>query len=251
MPNWTNNSITVRGTADEIQKFINDGVKNVAEKRVEDFDYSFNSWFPTPDTYRKYDTTNHPNGEGLRLGEHACFWDENSPIVTEELIEEYKKATREQYLDYGCIGWREWNTLNYGCKWDCGFNLKRASDNCVTFNVDTPWTAPLAFIAKLSRRYPELTISINSHYEDGYNEAFVFSNGDQEQIDLDYIQSEIYDYGLKKINELPDAEERVLMTKCLDKYLADGYWYPDDSDYEKQYQNFLVHSEHLKKYFMA
>ena len=97
--------------------------------------------------------------------------------------------------------------------------------------------------------YPELTFDIRSHYEDGYNEAFIYENGEYAENDIDYIQSQFFDYGLKKINELPDATERILLTKCLDKYLSDGYWYPDDSDYEKQYQNFLVHAEHLKRYF--
>ena len=249
MPNWTSNKIIVTGPKEALDKFISDGHKNEGKERVEGCDYSFSSWIPQPETYRKYDTTNHPDGKGLRLGEKSIIWDENSPIVTEELIEAYKVATAEQKAKYGVVGWYEWNVVNYGCKWDSGFNLKRISDTVLHFEMETPWTAPLAFANTLSKRYPELSFEVRSHYEEGFNEVYLYQAGDRFEVDTDYIQSKIYDYSLKKINEIPDSEERVLMTKCLNKFLADGYWYPDDTDYENQYQNFLFYADDLKTYF--
>ena len=177
MPNWTNNAITVRGPKEVLDKMLADA------KRNEQGNYAFSSWLPMPETYHKYDTTNHPNGEGLRVGEHVN-WDKDSPIVTEELIEEYKQATKEQKEKYGVVGWYDWNCANYGCKWDMEFeNLVRDSDTELTIYVETPWSAPANFLLTMSQRYPELVFTADSHYEEGEYEVLEFQNGCWDQLD--------------------------------------------------------------------
>ena len=88
MPNWTDNKIIIKGPKDALEKFIADGKVKVGEERVEDHDYAFSSWIPTPETFLKYDTTNHPSGNGLEIGKPERFWEDNSPIVTAARIRE-------------------------------------------------------------------------------------------------------------------------------------------------------------------
>ena len=178
MPNWTNNSIRIEGPKEVLDKFLADGKAN------EKGEYSFNSWIPIPETYRKYDTTNHPNGEGLRLGQPVDFFEEGSPIVTEELIEEYKQATKEQAEKYGSVGWYDWRCANYGCKWDMAFDsIDRIDDTCLNIMVDTPWSAPGEFLLTISERYPELTINAYSVYEEGEWETIEFHAGEYETLE--------------------------------------------------------------------
>jgi hypothetical protein len=191
MPNWTNNSISIQGPKEVLDKFIADGKPN------EDGEYSFNSWIPIPETYRKYDTTNHPDGKGLTVGEHVDHFDKDSPIVTEELIEEYKQATKEQAEKYGAVGWYDWRCMYYGCKWDMTFDvMDRTSDTNLCIQVDTPWSAPSEFLLTISERYPELSINAYSVYEEGEWETIEFHDGD-----YDVVES-----GLCEWREAYDAE---------------------------------------------
>ena len=81
-----------------------------------------------PETFKKYDTTNHPNGKGLRVGKKIDK-DDDSTIITKELIEEYKQATREQKELYGVVGWYDFNLQTFGCKWDCEVYVESEKDD--------------------------------------------------------------------------------------------------------------------------
>ncbi len=70
MPNWTYNTITIRGNDGTLAKMMNDAVKEENGK------LALQSWFPIPETFLKYDTTNHPNGDRFKVGEE--YWDGRS-----------------------------------------------------------------------------------------------------------------------------------------------------------------------------
>lgn len=159
MPNYVANRIQIIGSDEMVQKVV-EFVKS--DYRVFDFE----KIVPMPETFKKYDTTNHKNGEQLRVGEHIGY-DESSPIVTEELIEEYKRATREQYEQYGVVGWYDWHCKYWGTKWNacepayCGDGL---------FVFDTAWSAPLPVLRALSEIFPEVEIAFAFADEDSsYN----------------------------------------------------------------------------------
>lgn len=170
MPNWTTNEIRISGPAEVVKKFLADA------KKKPDGTYWFSSWIPVPETISKYDTTNHPNGKGLVVGQRAS-WENDSPIVTEELIEEYKKATEEQMAFYGVVGWYDWNRKYFGCKWDCEVEFYSIKETELLAVSTTPWTAPEAFFFAMTNRYPELEFQVNAKYEDGEWEDFVFTEG--------------------------------------------------------------------------
>ena len=240
MPNWTENQIIVKGPKEVLDRMLTEGTK------LDDGSYHFGSWFPIPETYIKYDTTNHPNGEYLEVGK-PISWQKGAPVATEELIEEFKKATAEQKEKYGAVGWYNWNVMTYGCKWDSDFKPVRTDDDKLVITVDTPWSAPKPFLQKMSNRYPELQFDLYAHYEDCANECCSFLEGVEETIDGDFIKTPANDYILKKINERQDSEERVLLTKCAQKYFSDGYWQIDIRNPEDQYLCFLDCLPHISK----
>ena len=162
MPNWTYNTITVTGSKEGLERMMSEA------QRVNGV-LNLSSWFPVPETFKKYDTTNHPDGKGLNVGEE--WWDglgAHEGKVTEELIEEFKQATKEQMEKYGVVGWYDYNRKMYGCKWDCKLTVDGQTDNQIDISVDTPWSEPDAWLGRMSVKYPELTFHNHAEYEEGF-----------------------------------------------------------------------------------
>ena len=180
MPNWTYNEIVVKGEKKNLDKFMNDAIRHEGEAPL-----SLSSWLPIPETYLKYDTTNHPDGKGLKVGEK--WWDglgdHGGQLVTEELIEEFKKATAEQREKYEVVGWYDYNHKVFGCKWDSEVNVDYEGEEEIGLSADTPWTAPEAWLRTISKNYPELVFSVKSTYEEGFWEETYFCNGKKAEID--------------------------------------------------------------------
>ena len=178
MPNWTYNTITIKGEKDSLKKFMEDA-------KLYDGKLMFSSWMPTPATYCKYDTTNHPDGKGLKVGEELFTGlpELNGTIITEELIEEYKQATKEQKEKYGAVGWYDYNVMTFGCKWDCEITVDSESDEEIVFLCDTPWSAPSNWLIKLSEKYQDLSFSIHALYEDGLWEDKDYEQGQEWLVD--------------------------------------------------------------------
>lgn len=173
MPNWTYNTIKISGSKADLARMMNDAVKD------ENGRLKLSSWFPIPETFLKYDTTNHPNGERLRVGEKLWtgLHGNNGPIVTEELIEEYKLATKEQRELYGVVGWYDYNCKYFGCKWDSEVEIEEQNDDEIVLRSDTPWCAPDVFLVRFSKKYPELSIYNHAYYEEGYWEDYSYQCG--------------------------------------------------------------------------
>ena len=179
MPNWTSNQITVKGDKKNLDKFMSDAI------RQEDGSLSLSSWLPIPETYRKYDTTNHPDGNGLKVGEewNDGFGSHGGQLVTEELIEEFKKATAEQRKKYGVVGWYDYNLVTFGCKWDSEVEVESEGEEQIVMFSQTPWSAPETWLRTISKKYPELVFNLYAQYEEGFWEEMYFSNGRKGEVD--------------------------------------------------------------------
>jgi hypothetical protein len=181
MPNWTFNQIRITGEKAHLDKFMADAIRH--ENNASGF--SLSSWLPIPETFLKYDTTNHPNGEGLRIGEK--WWDglgdHGDQVVTEELIEEFKHATKEQREKYGVVGWYDYNLKTFGCKWDSEVNVDSVCDDEINLSTDTPWSAPENWLRTISKNYPELVFNLHAIYEEGFWEEMNFHNGRKAELD--------------------------------------------------------------------
>lgn len=181
MPNWTFNQIRIMGEKAHLDKFMADAIRH------ENYDsgFSLSSWLPIPETFLKYDTTNHPNGQGLRIGEkwRDGLGDHGDEVVTEELIEEFKKATKEQREKYGVVGWYDYNHKVFGCKWDSEVIVDSVDDDEINLSADTPWCAPEAWLRTLSKNYPELVFNLHAIYEEGFWEETEYKGGRKSEVD--------------------------------------------------------------------
>lgn len=155
MPNYVANRVVLVGSDETIKKVI-------AFVKSDESVFDFNKIVPMPETFLKYDTTNYPNGKQLQVGQRVS-WEKDSPIVTEELIEEYKQATREQEEKYGVVGWYDWSINYWGTKWN-------ACDALMTeggvFLFDTAWSAPIPVLTALSKLFPDVEIQFTFADED-------------------------------------------------------------------------------------
>ena len=200
MPNWVFNQITIKGKTENIERFLSDSNKNQNGK------LSFSSWIPVPETFEKYDTTNYPNGEGLEVGKPFPF-ENDGPVVTEELIEEYKAATKLQAEQYGVVGWYDYNLETYGCKWDSKLVIESNDDEGLVLNCDTPWAAPTNFFITMSNRYPDLSFNMASDSpENGYYEEYLFEKGEATLLKAEEYNWDEY---IEDDNSDPDNPETI------------------------------------------
>ena len=195
MPNHVANILKINEDATKVAAFL-EAVKS------EESAFDFNKIVPMPETFIKYDTTNHPNGRGLVIGEQLNPWDKNSPIVTNELIKEFKKATKEQAKMYGCVGWYDWSRHYWGTKWKA-YDIEVEVDE-IRFN--TAWNAPMPIYVAIADLFPDYDFEVVYADEDyGYNCGMVsiehgdiFINnpdgGSDEAMDL-YFETHPYNEG--------------------------------------------------------
>lgn len=145
MPNHITTILRIEGTAAQVKEVLN-FIKG------EETCIDFNKIVPMPETYRKYDTTNHPHGKGLEIG-MPISWEEDAPIATPELIAEYKAATHEQAQKYGVVGWYDWSHTFWGTKWNA-YDTEALGDGTIQFS--TAWNFPRPVIVALSKQFPEV-----------------------------------------------------------------------------------------------
>ena len=147
MPNWCYNQGSISGTKDSIKKFIKDGlqVETLPENMTEIDDLlqnfeelSIGNWLPMPQIFSDFDTTNYPD--------------------------KFPDAVKEQMEKYGVVGWRDWRSKFYGCKWDCNFDNIQYTENwgesIITFYFDSPWSPPIAWFKNIQEKYPDLDIEV-------------------------------------------------------------------------------------------
>ena len=173
MPNWCNNSITVKGdteSIDKFQKFLDD--KNGKEW----FDFIL----PCP--------------EELKNVGDVSFHD---------------KRNEELMAKYGYQDWYSWSLDNWGCKWNCDAQDWDRDEDTITFWFDSPWGPPIALYEEMENQGYE----VEAHYhEEGMAFVGRFSYGSDENYEysdiesLDDIPEELVEYWGIRDRMLDDAE---------------------------------------------
>jgi hypothetical protein len=144
MPNWCTNNLVVCGSESEMKKFY---------KKFNGAAFSFNCFVPLPlelsdvtsptriITQKEYD-----NQQG------------SSRMLTEELSNSYKN-------NFGYDNWYDWQTNNWGTKWDASVSSETKDDDYFHVWFDTAWSPPLSFISKLSKMFPNLSFELKYEEE--------------------------------------------------------------------------------------
>ena len=118
MPNWCDNWLHVSGEKNEIDRFVETGMK--------DGIWRLSHYLPMPDELK----------------------DSVSPSPDRE----------ELVARYGASNWYDWNMRNYGCKWDCETEVvqRNADGTEADLGFDSPWSPPIEFLKNVQRMFPKL-----------------------------------------------------------------------------------------------
>lgn len=142
MPNWVNNVVTITGSSNDVQAFLDHIaiVPKFAEHEQGETPkntFSFHS-FVTP-----------------------------------------KDMTLEEYLGVDSNGmgrsggkWYDWNNIHWNTKWDACHAEVDSSPGEVTLRFDTAWGAPSPVIEAMSAKFPNLDIQVWWEEEQGFGEEY-------------------------------------------------------------------------------
>jgi hypothetical protein len=185
MPNWTSNTLKVKGVkidrdlfASQLKAFISHRVKNQVAKwtrenpskcreQCEEYEksitplFDFNFVIPMP---KEMENTTYPRPrtreEIISMAEHGNWTKE----TLEERLETALTSDEKKRLDelkslYGCDNWYDWCCTNWGTKWNAchseGFEIHESATMTI-YNFDTAWSPPVPVIHALAVAYPKL-----------------------------------------------------------------------------------------------
>ena len=172
MPNWVFNYVTIEGSKEDI--------KRVKEQLNAPFSSQKRDWQTEEITTTDY---NNPV---------FSFWNIIRP--TEDKWAEY-------YEPHGWMGgkatgqsmwnWYNFNTREWGTKWDVALEdgedaenrLIFESDTKLMYYFDTAWSPPISGLNHLSKQYPNLNISNEWEEEQGFGATSVHKNGQDTEVD--------------------------------------------------------------------
>ena len=157
MPNHVTNEVTFLGSADRIKELRD-------RCRTDKSPFSFQAFFPRP---KELDGTTSPTKivselelqewtDKLASGELKSWEGESRPIT--------KQESTDMITKYGCDNWYDWNTKNWGTKWDCYDH--RSDDDFGSIIFDTAWSTPMYALGELSRLFKDVTIEVRYADED-------------------------------------------------------------------------------------
>lgn len=117
------------------------------------------TFFPMPDSYILYDTTNHPNS------------------APDEVLAEQEAL--------GAIGWYDYNLKYLGTKWNADLenltlNIAEGKDEArITFRLETAWGMPDRFFARLTEQFHDIVLVCEGTEEScAYFVVVVFKDGE-------------------------------------------------------------------------
>jgi len=162
MPNWVSNSIRIKGSKEELQRFAQQA--GSSHKRMyHDLTADGLAWV-----------------EGER-DEHLSFWNFIKPddsILDQYWGEEPRKATLEEALKHEGNHWYDWNVRNWGVKWDASSVYFEDWDGELAYDFDTPWGYPEPVIQAMVEQYPTLEFTVRFLEEQGWGGEAYGANGE-------------------------------------------------------------------------
>ena len=154
MPNWCENTLTVEGAEDAVQRF-----KQLAKPKegMTDTDLSLDSLYPVPDEIK-----NTVSGGNVIDGVYVKVWRE----VNGKPVAIPKDELNAMQKKYGATNWYTWCTEHWGTKWDVQATLTNETPDFLAYGFETAWSPPVAWLTKVARDFPRLRFTLH-YYEPG------------------------------------------------------------------------------------
>jgi len=195
MPNWVITRIYITGPEDKIKEF-----EGKVLRPEEDADGEFQRTFSfdrikgrpeelanttSPDPKPEVRKVKDLQGNEIEIEVYRDVindWDIQSAISRGETPPEpipCNNATPDQQEElrqkYGSSNWYEWNSYNWGTKWDCSDSHYNAEDKILQFQ--TPWSCPQEIIAEMAGMFPDLRFDGSYADEDFGSNVGYLENG--------------------------------------------------------------------------
>ena len=239
MPNWVNSCFSLQGSKDTIHDFIKLGLTNSNLETSNDIERDFEklikegttksvtergmnkevcnitneiflsmrTFRPSPDTFLKYDTTNH--------------------------ADIFKDEADKQRAQYGAVGWYDYNLLTLGTKWnagltDCSLSAFDEEPNYYRFDfcLDTAWSFPFAWCKYIKEKFPDIEIKFSAIEESNCFHCFGFVEIESGDVyDISDVISAVYENNMN----IKEAKEDELKAK-LNAGEIDQETYDDEMD---------------------
>jgi hypothetical protein len=195
MPNWVITRIYITGPEDKIKEFEG---KCLRPNRGEDGEFQRTFSFDrikqrpkellntiSPDPKPEVRKVKDMQGNEIVVEVYRDIindWDIQSAISRGETPPEpipCNNATPDQQEElrqkYGSSNWYEWNSYNWGTKWDCSDSHYNAEDKILQFQ--TAWACPQEIIAEMAGMFPDLRFDGSYADEDFGSNVGYLENG--------------------------------------------------------------------------
>lgn len=155
MPNWCNNNITISGPTEKMQKI--------------------------------YDTCKSESDEGLC----SALYPAPKDLFKGNLGEK----ERQECIEKGIPNWYDWNSSNWGTKWDatmedCEIEHDNDGTSIITGAFDSAWAPPVGAYEHFIDQNPDCHLEAMYH-EGGCNFAGMWEDGDDDHYDLEETADKI------------------------------------------------------------
>lgn len=154
---------------------------------------------------------------------------ERHNMSTPDFLELGKKYLDNQ-LNFGAPTWYDWSIANWGTKWNVQEGIHMDEEDPRIMNFDTAWSAPLPIIEALSKRFPNVEITIQWADEDIGNNVGQQTYLDGEVTDENIPEpwsKEAYDLAFEIFGDTPED-------RCLRYDAAQGtYVYDEELEQEQ------------------
>jgi hypothetical protein len=136
MPNWCSNFLKVEG--ENVPDFLHQVAGHPADYAISETEKQFYELLKDEDEKKFKDFT----------------FNSLVPVPKKILLQGYNNAGYQ------------WQTKNWGTKWDVDAELTEKSKDHLTYYFDSAWSPPLQWVVFASKKFPELTFTL-SFYELG------------------------------------------------------------------------------------
>ena len=175
MPNWTDNTLTITGTKEDLQNFYN----HVMKIEDDEIMFDFNTIIRMPEglvgtnadssyydfyEYNIYDKT--VTGE-KEIDYDFLLKERSYRYQTREDIDTMKQIYKERLEKYDAFDWYNWSTKNWGTKWNaCETTIIENTENELKIFFQTAWSSPNPVFNVMVRMFPTLKYVIEIVDED-------------------------------------------------------------------------------------
>jgi hypothetical protein len=129
MPNWCENTLTVKGPDKTIKSFM-----RIAKARGSAL--SMNKFIPMPEELA------------------------NTRAPTLNNTKRQRERNKRLRVKYGFDNWYEWRYRHWGVKWDVEANMIDHKDGYVAYMFDTAWGPATDWLDAVAKKYPDLRFTL-------------------------------------------------------------------------------------------